>query len=146
MIFLLSHFHHMPCKQLWMKAGTAKRRKYIPVHEIIAQLPFGSTVLEILPSFHALIGSDSTSFMLGHGKKTAWKVLKQHHERLCSLRRDDLTEKTVRDAELFVCKLYKIQNVAIMGKAHVILLAKCRAPDTLPPTSNALLLHVEHCH
>jgi len=57
LVLLLAHFPRMSCTKLWLKAGTAKKRKYIPVHTIVGQMPFGRTVLETIPAFHALTGS-----------------------------------------------------------------------------------------
>jgi len=31
LVLLLAHFPRMSCTKLWLKAGTAKKRKYIPV-------------------------------------------------------------------------------------------------------------------
>ena len=33
-LLLVSHFDKMSCKQLWMKAGTSKKPKYLPIHMI----------------------------------------------------------------------------------------------------------------
>ena len=74
LVLLLTHFHHMPCDKLWLKAGTAKKRKYIPIHTIIEHIPVGQTTLDCLPAFHALTGCDTTSYFSHHSKKTAWKV------------------------------------------------------------------------
>jgi hypothetical protein len=41
-----------------MKAGTAKKRKFIPVHAIVEHLQMNTEFLEILPGFHALTGSE----------------------------------------------------------------------------------------
>jgi len=46
-----------------MKAGTAKKRKFISVHAIVEHLQLNPEVQEILPAFHALTGSDTTSYL-----------------------------------------------------------------------------------
>ncbi|MGH0136162.1 UNVERIFIED_CONTAM: hypothetical protein FKN15_025588, partial [Acipenser sinensis] len=61
LVLLVAHFHKMKCKNMWMKAGTAKQRKYIPVHEI-RQLSFTKPVFEALLPFHAITGCDSVSY------------------------------------------------------------------------------------
>ena len=33
-LLLLAHYDRMQCKRLYMKAGTSKAPKYLPVHEI----------------------------------------------------------------------------------------------------------------
>ena len=62
-IMLLGHYHRMPCTKLWLKAGTAKKQQYIPVHAIVDQMPYN--VKESIPAFHALTGSDTTSSATG---------------------------------------------------------------------------------
>jgi hypothetical protein len=60
-----------------------------------------------LPGFHALTGSDTTSYIDGHAKKTCWEVLKGHHSLLRGLGNIPvLSEQTIKDAEEFVCKMY----------------------------------------
>ena len=73
LVLLLAHFHKMSCAYLWLKAGTAKKRKYIPVHSVIEKLQLGDRILETLPAFHALTGSDTTSFIAGHSKKSCFR-------------------------------------------------------------------------
>ena len=46
LVLLLAHFHRFQCKNLWIKAGTAKKRKYIRVHEIATQLSSVSALLD----------------------------------------------------------------------------------------------------
>ena len=66
---VIAHFQTMAYRRLWLKAGTSKKKKYIPIHSIVEQMPYGPTVLETLPALHALTGSDVTSFLSGHSKK-----------------------------------------------------------------------------
>ena len=82
--------HRFQCKNLWIKAGTAKKRKYIPVREIATQLSSVPALLESIPAFHALTGSDTTSFVSGHSKKSARKVFKKHSELLRNLGEGEL--------------------------------------------------------
>ena len=61
LILLLAHFHEIKI-DMWMSAGTAKKPKYIPVHDVYKCLPEGSS-RAILP-FHALTGCNTTSFSM----------------------------------------------------------------------------------
>ncbi|RXM29763.1 hypothetical protein EOD39_8503 [Acipenser ruthenus] len=85
LVLLVAHFHKMKCKNMWMKAGTAKHRKYIPVHEIKQKLSFTKLVFEAVLPFHAITGCDSVSYFSGHSKKTAWKVFNTHNHLLKDL-------------------------------------------------------------
>ena len=103
-------------------------------------MPYGPTVLQALPAFHALTGSDITSFLSGHSKK------KQHHELLKDLGKGNLTKETIAETEKCVCRLYNIQDVTTVGKARSQLFMKSHAPESLPPTSDALSFHIMQSH
>ena len=76
LILLVAHFASMQCTRLWMKSGTAKKQKYLPIHDIHQQ--FQKSELDSLIAFHAITGCDSVSYLAGYGKKTAWKTFKSH--------------------------------------------------------------------
>ena len=107
LVLLVTYFHMMTCRQLWMKAGTAKERKYIPVHAIVEKPQMEPQVLQLLPAFHALTGSDSTSYIAGHTKKTCWDVFVQHSSLLKGIGDSIiLSDNTIKNAEIFFCKVY----------------------------------------
>ena len=138
-MLLRAHFHKMAYRRLWLKAGTSEKRKYIPIHSIVEQMPYGPTVLETLPAFHSLTGSDVTSFLSGHSKKTAWKVFEQDHELLQDLGKGNLAKETIAETDKFVCRLYNTQYV---DKARSQLFMKSRSPESLPPR----VMHVMRSH
>ena len=135
---------HIRCSNLWMRSGTASKRKYFNIRAIYECLPQGSSSA-LLP-FHALTGCDTTSFICNHSKKSAWKVFLQHHELLSSIGEGDLTEKKDGRTEKFICKMYKLDAVESVDEARVILFSKTGKPEALPPTSDALSLHVMRTH
>eukprot|EP00795_Rhopilema_esculentum_P012187 gene12187-biopygen2319 len=63
LIILVSHCERMRCNDLWMMSGTSKKRKYIPVKEILHALHEGS--VQALIPFHTLTGCDTTSYLSG---------------------------------------------------------------------------------
>lgn len=146
LILLLAHFHKMICTKLWMKVGTAKQRKYIPIHKVRDNLSLHSSVLETLIPFHAVTGCDSVSFFAGHGKKTAWKIFITDNHLLKNLGTGELTDNTIKDAEHFVCKVYGVPDMTSSDSARVKLFSKCKMPDALPPTSDALKFHIQRAH
>ena len=79
LLLLLAFFSSMKCKQLWMKAGTSKQKKYFPIHEIRQKLSFPESVYSALLAFHAITGCDTVSYFSGHTKKTAWSVFVKEH-------------------------------------------------------------------
>ena len=58
----------------------------------------------------------------------------------------DLTTSKVHDAEEFVCKLYRVENVTTTDEARVQLFNICKALEAQPPTSHALRGHIERAH
>ena len=93
-------------------------------------------------AFHALTGSDVTSFLSGHSNKTAWKVFGEHHD----LGEGVLAKETIAETEKFVCRLYNTQDVLTVDKARSQLFMKFRSPESLPPTSDALSFHIMRSH
>ncbi|KAL8570386.1 hypothetical protein ACOMHN_035804 [Nucella lapillus] len=148
-VLLLAHFHRMPCQKVWMKTGTAKQRKYLPVHTIVEHLRLHQDALEALPAFHALTGSDTTSYLAGHTKKTCWVTFKEHYRLLQCFGEDpDLRDKTIQEAEEFVCKLYGVSDTSNINEARCKLFVKLKGviPEKLPPTKDALSHHIRRAH
>ena len=144
LLLLVAHVPHISSTNLYMMSGTATKRKYFNIREIYGNLPAGS-VSALLP-FHALMGCDTTSFIYNHSKKAAWKVFLQHHKLLSSIGEGELAEGKMKEVEKFVCKMYKLNHIASVDEARVILFPKKGKPDALPPTSDALSLHVRRAH
>ena len=137
-------FEKMPCKNLWLKAGTYKKPKYFPIHELHQDLP--KSQIESILAFHAITGCDSVSFIAGHSKKSAWKVFGTHYELLCDLGKAELTSEVFQSAEKFICFLYNLNDIDKCDKARVVMFCKGRSQESLPPTSDAALLHIKHAH
>ena len=87
-----------------MKAGTNKKPKNIPVHDIVSSLP--QDILKSLIPFHTLTGCDTTSFIAHHTKKSAWEVLKTHSHLIEKLGEDSFEESDYKQIEQFFCILY----------------------------------------
>ena len=64
----ISMFHKLSMlNELWIKFGTRKSLKFIPVHEIAAKMEKVSSQAFLF--FHALSGCDTTSLISEKGKK-----------------------------------------------------------------------------
>ena len=129
--------------EVWMLSGTAKKMKCFPAHVIAKQLP--QSVKANILGFHAVTGCDTTSAFSGIGKKTCWKVFMKYSHLLVGIGRDGDFE----DAEKFVCILYGISEEAAVGiddaRRSLFVKAK-RALEMLPPTRDALELHVSRAN
>jgi hypothetical protein len=143
LLLLIAHAPHIPCTNLWMKSGTAAKRKYYNIKAIYENLPAGST--KALLPFHALTGCDTTSFIYNHSKKSAWKIFLEHHQLLSSIGEGELTEQKKKAVEKFICTMYKL-DLASVDEARVVLFSKAGKPDALTPTSDALSLHTSRAH
>lgn len=69
LVLLIAHFEKMRCKQLWMRAGTSKKPKYIPVHTVCESMKPVVPNIKTILSFHAVTSCDTVSFFAGHSKK-----------------------------------------------------------------------------
>ena len=87
----------IPSTNVYMMAGTAKKRKYYNVRAISRSLPLGS--LSALLPFHALTSCDTTSYFCNHSKVSAWKEFLKYYNLLLSLGEGDMTEDKITDAE-----------------------------------------------
>ena len=102
----ISSFDKTSCQKIWIKAGTAKKGTFIPVHDIVQHLQMDRRVSKLLSGLHALTGSDTTSYVAGH-TKTWWVVFKEHHYLLQGLGDGPtLCTKTVHNAGQFVGRIY----------------------------------------
>ncbi|MGH0123575.1 UNVERIFIED_CONTAM: hypothetical protein FKN15_037020 [Acipenser sinensis] len=124
-LLLIHHFENMQCTNLWMVAGTSKRRKFVPIHTLCDQLP--PMLRSNLFAFHALAGCDVTSYLANNSKRAGWKVFTSHAELLSELGKVPLTENAVHSAEEFVVKLYRVgSQVTSVDSARHALFAKAK--------------------
>ena len=93
-----------------------------------------------------MTGCDTTSYIAGHSKKSAWKTFQTHHRLLENLGKGELTAETIQNTEQFICKLYNLTSVRNTNEARLILFNKTRSPESLPPTSDALYFHIQRAH
>ena len=121
-------------------AGTAKKRKFFPVHKVFQLLQ--PEIIQSILSFHALTGCDTTSYIAGHTKHSAWKVLQHHSELLKDFGNVPLTDSIMGSVEKFFCRIYNVKRCDSIDKAGLILFPKITKPELLPPTSDALKQHI----
>jgi len=146
LILLLAHFNKLTCSQLWLKAGTSKMPKYVPIHDIRKQLGLSDQVYETIPAFHAITGCDTVSYFSGHSKKSAWDVFIEHNHLVKDLGRSSTLSKDVSDdAEKFICHIYKSSSQNC-DQARVKLFGKCNAPHSMPPSSDAAQYHIQRAN
>ena len=135
-------------QELWVAFGTAKKCRYIPVHDI--SLPLGPDKSQALPVFHAYTGCDTVSSFNTQGKKTAWDIWKVFEEvttifLALSTGSTEVTCDHVALIERFTILLYNhtINKVNIDEARRELFTMKGRAMDAIPPTRAALLQHIK---
>ena len=129
-----------------MKAGTNSAPKFIQINAIVTSWNMSEEVTSSLLAFHAITGSDTTSYLSGHTKMTAFKRYLDSPELLLHIGRETLTEETLQRCVLFICNVYNAAQAASADEARVILFQKGVDPEKLPPTSDALKLHIMRTH
>ena len=144
LLLFVSHFQRMQCQHLWMKSGTSKKRRYIPIDAVFNKLPSGSA--SSLLAFHALAGCDTTSYIANHTKRSSCKIFKEHHGLLKNLGIGELTDDTIQSSETFVCRIYNAHRTDSIDAARHLLFSKTGKPEAMAPTSDALHFHLKRVH
>ena len=144
LLLLVSHFKRAKCEQLWMMSGTSKKRRYIPIGAVFNNLP-GDSATSLLP-YHALTGSDTTSYIANHTKRSSWKAFKEHHELLKNLGVGELKDETIKSSEAFVCRMYNVHNTDSVDAARHALFCRSGKSESMSPTSDALYFHLLRVH
>ena len=126
---LVSHLDKMSCKQLWMRAGTSKKPKYLPIHTIREHLKESIPEVETNFPFHAITGCDTVSYFAGHSKKTSWKTFTEHHMLQRNLGNGDLDDMTMTSAEKFICRVYNVADAESCNEARTTLFSRSSSPD-----------------
>ena len=93
-----------------------------------------------------LTGCDTTSYICGHTKRSAWEIFLPHHQLLCDVGVGTLTQIQLKSVETFVCKLYGVDNVGSVDIVRRIKFEKSCKAEMLPPTSDALRFHILRVH
>ena len=99
-----------------------------------------------LLAFHTIMGCDTTSQFCGIGKGSAWKALDSQASNLLTSigETSPPTQRTIADAEAFVCHLYHkgTREVEINRERATAFRKVKKNIDSLPPTQDALHLHI----
>jgi hypothetical protein len=93
------------CEILWMFSGTARKKCYVPIHQIHVT----EDIRESLLAFHALTGWDTTSQFAGIGKKSAWTVFVKYHDLLEHLGEESIANDQVLSNAETLCATFTIQ-------------------------------------
>ena len=119
-------------------------------HDICSSM--STAMAKVLPAFHALAGSDNTSFFSGTVKKSAhakWNTRPELTTMPCHLMSSDKPETPsspdIGVIESFVTSLYSVSCTltAVNQARQQIFAQSSRTFEYLPPTKAALVEHVK---
>lgn len=123
-----------------------QKKRYVPIH----QIEITEERRESLLAFHALTGCGTTSQFVGIGKKSsAWPVFLKYPKLLQHLGEENApNERLLSDAEAFVYHLYSpnTDKVLIHQERVASFRRATKNLDALPPTQDALHLHIRRAH
>ena len=149
-VLAITFFDQLHLSKLWIGRGTGKHCRDIPVHDIKSAL--GPTRSLALPLFHSLSSCDTTSQLLGIGKKTAWSTwqsMSELTETLLNLTHDPHTfsmdTDDMKQLERFPLLMYSRScSATSLDEARLQLFTHgSRTLDALPATKAALYQHVK---
>ena len=149
-VLAIAFYKQLGLSELWIGFGSEKSYRDIPVHSIHAQL--GPSKSLALPLFHALIGCDTTSQLLGCGKKTAWTAwnsIPALTDTMITLTEapESFTMESVhmQCIERFVVLMYSKScgSATVNDARHQLFSNGSRSLDSIPPTQAALFEHVK---
>ena len=85
LLLLLAHVDSIKSPNIWIKAGTHKIPMCIPIRQITMARGLEPQTRKLLLPYQALTGSNTTSVMYGHGKKTTLDVFYKENDSGCIL-------------------------------------------------------------
>ena len=135
------YFNRIAAKHLWIKCGTAKQRKYIPIHTLCTNL--GTQVCQMLLVLHAAFGCDYTSSVRGIGKGRPLAVVMENVKEYIKLKevgkKCTLTKEAADAIEKIICRCHEKGSTGDISKLRFkyFLLGK----DHLPGTKDSTYLH-----
>ncbi len=144
----ISFFSMISAEKLWVTFGMGKSFRYISVHEVCRTM--SPEKAQALPAFHALTGSDNTSFFSGTGKKSAygkWRACPELTNALCNLMERPVTlcSRDISVIERYVISLYSTScTLTDVNLARQKIFAQTsRTFEYLPPSKAALIEHIK---
>lgn len=144
LVLLMAHSYTID-KDVFMKAGTTKAQQFIHINEVVDKCNVHADDSSTLLAYHAITGSDTTSYLAGHSKRTSFDVFCNHKELLSDLGKDPLTHETIMKCEKFICHVYKV-DADRTDEARIILFKRGVSQESLPPTSDAVVFHIQRAH
>ena len=144
----ISFFGDTGAGKLWVLFGIGNKLRNISIHDICSTM--SSAKAKALPAFHALTGSENTSFFSGTGKKCVnakWSPRPELIATICRLMDKPETPSSddIAVTESFVISLYSVScTLTDVNQARQQIFAQSGSTfEYLPPAKAALVEHVK---
>ena len=140
---------HQRLKRIYIEIGTGAE---VVVYDIVSNT-LEHDICEALPGLHSFSGSDTTSFFSGIGKTKCLSVMKTLEEWIDCMQmlgsNQKLDSVSIEKLEAFTCMLYNCKETRSIDEARYKQFCwkkKLPDPHKLPPTSDALTLHLRRAN
>ena len=132
---------------LMQRQANKKKWKFVDIRSIQHQL--GSDICQALPGFHAFSGCDTTSGFVGKTKKSFFKLLTSKEPFRDAMKNlgnaMPVTDSLINGCKAAICKLYKSECDDV-NRVRYDMLSKGAESHELPPTKDALVLHIKRAN
>ena len=147
-VMLVHHRQAIAAERIFFLTGKDSKnishQRYIPVHKIYDKLSPDEKA--ILLSVYCLSGCDTVSSFYGHGKATAFRVMKKHASKLKALallgESPYLSQDTEDACIAFVGSMYGKVDCKSLNTLRCEKAVKSIVAKKLPPTQDSFHLHV----
>ena len=144
-LLLLISFSMSLTPEIWMRAGTTTKRRFIAIHKVTLPPAVRKNIL----AFHAVTGCDTTSKFAGMSKISTWKIYVQNPTLLDNFGNNaEPSEAVIEESQTFVCRLFDRA-----GQTTSIQEVRCsqfrktkKSFENMPPTEDALICHLKRAH
>lgn len=147
-VLAVAHSWQIPEARLLFLTGAKHRRRYVDVSVIARKL--GKPFCQALPGFHALTGCDTTSAFCGKGKAAAFQLVMSSDAYQNTLQTLGSafapTDQLLSACERLVCAIYGYDSDDVNEVRYALFCAKAAESSQLPPTRDALRLHVRRAN
>ena len=134
--------------RIFFRKRTKTRSRFIDIQAVKNSV--SENVCDALSGLHALTGCDTTSAFNSRGKKTGLQLLQSNSQLCDGIQRLGGTFNVSDDlftvCETFVCQLYGSKTNSINDCRYELFSVKGAQGDNLPPTQDALQMHVQRAN
>ena len=152
LVLLTHHRSIINADKIYMLTGKsgkhARLTRYIPVHAIHDALSQAQRDLQL--PVYCITGCDTVSSFHGHGKKTAYRILKQNSEKYPGLAilgtHPTISKEEKQSAIAFIGTLYGKYDCSSLNVLRCERANNKKMPaKKLPPTEDSFYLHLQRC-